>query len=239
MWKLLSSNPKQNWVGSTFIRQKKQLKKIWEGEDYPNFGIERLLMLFLALYPFVSVGLYLRDIFRNGRYEINRKLITDAYVIFNLLLPLSVMFFGLYKYSWVVYVCLYFAIETLVTLLTMLFLNIPSAISYRRNLLCLFLNFLQYAAVFAILYMFWPDDFKLVTEDGWEMIQPLQAYYLSIETLTTVGFGDISPTGNKGYIVLIIQMTISLLLICLLFTSFVAKIGDMTYKQKEKTERKK
>lgn len=236
MWKILSSEQGQEWVGGTVRRQKKQVKEVWQGKDYPNFGLERLLMLFLAVYPFVTIGLYLRNIYHDGKYDISRKLLTDGYVLFNMLFPIVILFSGLYAYSFVVWICLYLCSETLVALLSMLFLKIPSPASYRRNVLCLCFNFIQFVAFYAVLYMTWGGDFRISIGECTKIVSPLQAFYFSLETLTTVGFGDVSPVNNSGYIVLFSQMLTSLMFICLFFSVFVSQIGKETYKSKKKEQ---
>ena len=231
MWKILSSevNDTQS-VKDTVSRQCDEVRNVWNGTKYRNFGIERFLMLLLSVLPFLGLGLYLRNICKGDNMLIHRKLVTDLYVLLNLCFPFFVLFFGLYKYSLFVILCVYFSLETIVALLSMLFLNIPKPISYRRNLLCLFLNFLQFTAFYAVLYLSLGKSFVIEScKCCFIEIDPLRALYFSLETLTTVGYGDVSATTNMGYVVLIVQMLTSLLFIGVFFSVFSSKIGEGTF----------
>lgn len=236
MWKIFSSKVNDTqYVKDTVSRQCDEVRDVWNGAKYHNFGIERFLMLLLSILPFFGLGLYLRNIYKGENLLIHRKLLTDLYVLWNLCFPFFVLFSGLYKYSLFVVLCVYFSSETIVALLSMLFLNIPKPISYRRNLLCLFLNFLQFTAFYAVLYLSWGKSFVIGScKDDLTEVDSLQALYFSLETLTTVGYGDVSATTNMGYIILIVQMLTSLLFIGVFFSVFSSKIGESTFYNKQK-----
>ena len=56
MWKILS--PQTTGFGNTsntLKRQIQEIKNIWNGKVYPNFGIERLVMLLLAISLFRQI----------------------------------------------------------------------------------------------------------------------------------------------------------------------------------------
>lgn len=236
MWKIFSSEVNDTlYVKDAVTRQCNEVRDVWNGTQYHNFGIERLLMLLLSVLPFFGLGLYLRNICKDKNMLIHRKLVTDLYVLWNMCFPFFVLFRGLYKYSFFVFLCVYFSSETIVALLSMLFLNIPKPISYRRNLLCLSLNFLQFTAFYAVLYLSWGKSFVIGSSKcNLTEVDSIQALYFSLETLTTVGYGDVSATTNMGYIILIVQMLTSLLFIGVFFTVFSSKIGEGTFYNKQK-----
>lgn len=230
MWKLLSSKTRDTQKTKGVIKRQRDLvRDVWNGTHYNDFGLERLLRLFLAVFAFTDIGLYLRTCFRGEGKGLHRKIFIDFYVIINLLFPCIVLFAGLSS-SWLFWVCIYLGIETLCALLSMSFLtpNIPSSISYRRNLLSLFINFLQFAFLFANVYI----RYEIGNSDN-NLITPIKALYLSLETFTTVGFGDIVPNNTTGYVVLVLQMIISLVFIYLFFAVFTSKLGNSTYFNKK------
>lgn len=230
MWKLLSSYSNDTQKTKSVIkRQKKLVREVWNGSRYNDFGLERLLRLFLAVFAFTDIGLYLRNCFQGEGKGLHRKIFVDFYVVINLLFPCIILFAGLSS-SWIFWMCVYLGIETLCALLSMSFLtpNIPSSISYRRNLLSLFLNFLQFAFLFANVYI----RYGIGNSDS-NLMTPIKALYLSLETFTTVGFGDVVPNNTTGYVVLVFQMIISLVFIYLFFAVFTSKLGYPTYFNKK------
>lgn len=230
MWKLLSSNTKDTQKTKSVIkRQRRMVRDVWNGNHYNDFGLERLLRLFLVVFAFTDIGLYLRNCFQGEGKGLHRKIFTDFYVIINLLFPCIVLFTGLSS-TWIFWICVYLGIETLCALLSISFLtpNIPSSISYRRNLLSLFLNFLQFSLLFANFYI----RYGVGSSDN-NVMTPIKALYLSLETFTTVGFGDIIPSNTTGYVILVLQMVLSLVFISLFFAIFTSKLRDSTYFNKK------
>ena len=138
-----------------------------------------------------------------------------------------------YNHLILVFICIYFSFETLMALLSMIFLrpNIPEAISYARNLLCLFLNYMQFVFFFAILYLKFGSGCLFGNEPS-----RLKAIYLSLEVFTTVGFGDFHGCERSDYIILIIQMIVLLIFVYIIFTLFVSRIGKRTFYNYEKNK---
>lgn len=228
MWKLFSSLPEDpHKTKSTIVRQRKLVRSIWNGKCYNDFGVERLVRLFLVVMPFTDLGLYLRNCFQGEGKGIHRKLFTDFYVIINLFLPYIVLFGGYYD-TWIFWACLYLGIETMCALLSMTFLtpDIPNPVSHRRNFMLLFFNFMQFVALFAVIYLRY--GIVLSPKSSW-YLGPLKALYLSLVTFTTVGFGDMVPNNGSGYFVLICQMIVSLIFVYVLFATFTSKVGKSTY----------
>ena len=224
-------------TGSTIDRQWKNTKKVWENKGYKSFGIEFIIRLVLITLPFLDIGLYLRNIFQGKDRLLARKTVTDIYVVVNMMLPGTVLFFGWYECELVVWICAYFGIMTLVALLSRTLLDdiIPSAISYKRNIICLFLNYLQFVLLFAVFYLaLAPGGFHF--GDGKTALNGLNAIYLSFEVFTSVGFGDIVPQTKTTYCILIAQMIMQLIFVYILFATFVTKMYDDTFYNKQKTK---
>lgn len=241
MWKIFSSETEdRGYTIDVYSRQIQEIKNVWNGNRYRNFGIERVVMLILAILPFTDVGLLLRNLFRGKGKLLHRKLFIDFYVVLNVLFPLCVLFLEWFSYSWIVWICVYLGFQTTNALLSMVFLHkiIPGAISHNRNLIALFLNYLQMILLFAIIYVSWGEDCFGSSGEIVKM-KPLHALYLSLETFTTVGFGDIIPLKDRGYIIMIFQMLIQLIFVYIIFVIFSDKIGASTFYNKEKVKNAK
>lgn len=217
-------------------RQRKTLRRIWNSNDYRDFGLERLVRLTIVLLSFLDVGLYLRNIYKGKNRGLHRKVLTDFYVLFNCLLPFVVLVFGWYRSTIIVFITIYFAFETFMALLSMIFLSpeIPQAISHNRNLISLFLNFMQFVFFFAVLYMRWGSN-ELFDGDP----SALKAIYLSLEMFTTVGLGDFNAEGTSDYVIMIVQMTVLLVFIYFFFALFASKFGEATFYNRKSEPKKK
>ena len=76
---------------SAITRRIKNLKVIWDGDDY---GLERLFRLFLALTQFIFAGTYVRQIF--GRHSsIYRDISIDVFVFLKIIYSIIVVKYGL------------------------------------------------------------------------------------------------------------------------------------------------
>lgn len=215
---------------STINRQKGFVKNEWNNKGYKSFGIEKMVRLLLVTLPFLDLGLYLRNCFQGEDKLKSRKIATDVYVVLNMLLPLMVLYFGWYNCKFVVWICVYFGVMTLLALLSMSFLSglIPRAMSNQRNVICLFLNYCQVVLLFAVLYLgLAPDGFGACGEIM--ELKPLKAIYLSLEVFTSVGFGDVVPITSVAYIILIVQMLVQVIFVYLLFVIFIGRQGDSTF----------
>ena len=67
--------------------QAKNVKRIWNNKTYKDFGIERILRLFLVSIQFIFPALYIRHI--SGLFGLlQRKIFVELYVLIKLCLPL-------------------------------------------------------------------------------------------------------------------------------------------------------
>jgi len=225
-------------TGSTIIRQWKSTRKVWDNKNYKSFGLEFLVRLILVTLPFLDVGLYVRNISQGKNKLLARKIVTDVYVVINMVLPAIVLYYGWYEYELVVWICVYFGVMTLTALLTRTMLDdlIPAAISYKRNIICLFINYLQFVLLFAVLYLGFASDGFSVGCDKLALTS-LKAIYLSFEVFTSVGFGDMVPQTEMAYCIFIVQMIIQLIFVYILFSTFVSKMYDDTFYNKKKKKK--
>ena len=63
--------------------------------------------------------------------------------------------------------------------------------------------------------------------------------YYSFITAATVGFGDITPKSTMAIMLALAQICISMLFLYIVFTIFVANIGQRTYANKPPESKKK
>ncbi len=209
------------------------LKKVWTNRHYSDFGIERLIRLFLASVLFVFPGLYFRAAF-SSLGLIARKLAVDFYVILKLLIPVVFFYFHLTSHLVIALFSAYLGAETLVYLASLIYLSNEFAqpISFRRSLTSLFLNYIEICLDYAVIYAYCnaniPHFFKTKLTSG------MEAVYFSFATSATVGFGDITTVHKLGQALVITQIIIFLIFVGLFINFFSSRIKDNThYREKE------
>jgi hypothetical protein len=200
-------------VSSAYKQRISYLKKAWESDTY---GLERLLRLFLCLVQFIYPILLVKEIF--GRISSRaRKLAVEFYILLKLIFPLAVLYFGLYRYHFVIFIIVYLLSETILHILNLIFLADKEefSLSYHRAILLLLLNYMEVALDFAVIYI----GFGLLNE----ALNPVSAVYFSIVSSTTVGFGDIHAAGSFGQLVVMAQLLICLAFIIVFINYFSQK----------------
>jgi len=200
-------------VGSAYRQQFGFLKKVWESD---SFGLERFLRLLLCLAQFACPVLLIREIFgRAGSTA--RKLAVEFYLLFKFFFPLIVLAGGFYRSGLVVCIVVYLLAETILHILNLIFLadGEEFSLSYHRAILILFLNFMQVAFDFSVVYI----AFDLLSEP----LNPVSAVYFSVVASTTVGFGDICAKAALGQLVVIAQLLINLAFVVVFINYFSQK----------------
>ncbi|MDD5156393.1 MAG: potassium channel family protein [Candidatus Omnitrophica bacterium] len=193
-----------------YKQQLEYCKKAWHSHSY---GLERLVRLFLCSAQFAFPLLLVRDLFgRKG--ATSRKLAVEAYNVAKFIFPLAVLATGLYRRPAVTGIIIYLLSETVLHILSLIFLeDIHGALpSYRRSILLLFLHYLEVVFDFAVIYI----TFGLVSE----ALTPVSAVYFSLVANTTVGFGDIHAQGSAGQAAVIAQLIVGVLFIILFINHF-------------------
>ncbi len=90
--------------------------------------------------------------------------------------------------------------------------------SYRRILICLFINYAEILLWFAIFYRFfrnWFSSYELCLDTLWGSV------YFSIVTMTTLGYGDIKPINNCGAFLCSIQTLIGVFWAIVMIARFI------------------
>lgn len=197
------------------------LKKVWDNNVHHDVGFEKILRLFLIVSQYVFPGLHVRNFF--GKYGNTVKNVAiEFYVLFKTILPLIFLYTGLYKYQITVYISVYLLFETLCYVASLIFVSDSQfkPLSYRRNILMLFFNFLEIVFAFAVVYA----GFGLL--EG-KMLGPIDYIYFSIVTSTTIGYGDLHTHSDTGKYVVCIQAFVSLTFVVLFLNFFGSKMESI------------
>jgi hypothetical protein len=202
--------------------------RVWRNTRHDDFGIERWIRLALVWLQYLSIGLYIRHL--SGYFGLQkRKLCVEIYVVLKLALPLLFLKLGVTGNQTVAWIAVYMAAETVMYLMTLIFLSNEFAepISSRRSLATLFLNYVQvcldYAVVYSHLNIIIPDFFIK------KLDKPIEAIYFSFVTSATVGYGDIYPTDDFGKFLVVTQIISFLLFAALFISFFISKVQVADY----------
>lgn len=203
-------------TGSAYAEQAQYLRRVWNEE---TFGLERLTRLWLCAAQFVFPVLLIREV-SGRRGSRARKLCIEAYTALKLAFPLVVLWQGWYGNIAVAGLAVYFLCETFVHILHLIFLSDVHAasVSFRRSLLLIFLHYAEVALDFAVVYM----AFDLLNRP----MDAVSAVYFSVVAAGTVGFGDITPAGAAGRLVVISQLAVSMVFVVLFINYFTQKVGE-------------
>lgn len=204
---------------SAIYTQVNNVKAVWDSKKYEDFGIERVLRLFLVCIQFVFPGLYIRDL--SGRINtLTRKVCNEIYVIAKIILYLFFLFV-FRTHSWYSFVCAYLIFETFCYLSGLIFLNTEykNAASYRRNLLMAIINFVEITLGFASIYY---CSFKGLIK---ELETPIDAIYFSFISATTVGYGEMHPITACSKFVCVTQSFASFLFAVFIISVFLSNLN--------------
>jgi hypothetical protein len=212
----IPANSKPERAREAYAQQLDYVKEIWNEQ---TFGLERLVRLFLCLVQFLFPVLLIRDIF--GRFgPLGRRLAVETYTVLKFLFPLLVLWQGWYSRPYVVVLVVYFASDTFIHLLHLIFLSDlhPVAVSYRRALVLIFLHYAEVVFDFAVIYM----AYDLLNRP----MDVITAVYFSLVATTTVGFGDICAKNSAGQIVVMSQLAVCVVFIVVFINYFSQKINE-------------
>ncbi len=189
------------------------LRRVWDEETY---GLDRIVRLFLCFSQFFFPILLIREIFGHWG-SVSRRLAVECYTVFKLIFPVIVLWQGWYHQGIVIFLIVYFLVETFIHLMHLVFLSdIHSvAVSYRRSLLLLALHYAEVVFDFAVFYA----AFDILTRPA----DAISALYFSVVAMTTVGFGDICARTPQGQFVVIAQLVICVVFVVVFINYFSQK----------------
>jgi hypothetical protein len=197
------------------------LVKIWNNARHHDIGFEKVLRLFLVGVQIIFPGIHFRYIF--GRYgQIKRNVAIEFFVLFKTVLPLIFLVTGFYKSLFAVVISTYLLMETICYVSSLIFVAdmFVKPRSYRRNILMLFLNYLEIALGFAVIY----GGLHLLGD------QPASYFdyiYFSIITSTTIGYGDFHPVSNFGKAIVCTHAFMVVAFIVLFLNFFGSKVETL------------
>lgn len=225
IYKLFFGKPEYNTrlKDSAYHTHWKNIKRIWNNEKHHDIGFEKILRLFLVMIQFVFPGIHVRNFF--GRFGMVRRNVgVEFFVLFKTLLPLYFLFSGLYKYNGVVFISFYLLMETICYVASLIFVAdmFVRPRSYRRNILMLFLNYLEISFSFAVVYA----GLDLL---GKEVTSTFDYVYFSVVTSTTIGYGDIHPVTDLGKLMVCIQAVLVAAFIILFLNFFGSKMETLDH----------
>jgi len=223
LYKLFFGKPEYNKPikEGAYATQRKNIVKIWNNERHHDIGFEKILRLFLVCVQFIFPGIHVRALFRKSGL-IKRNVAIEFFVLFKTCLPVFFLFSGLYKYKITVAISCYLLIETICYVASLIFVAdmFVKPRSYRRNILMLFLNYMEISFCFAVMYA----GFHLLGNQPQSVIDYI---YFSIVTSTTIGYGDLHPVNDAGKILVCIQAVIVVAFIVLFLNFFGSKVETL------------
>ncbi len=203
------------------------LKRIWNNHKHHDMGFEKILRLFLVSTQIVFPGLHIKAMFwKKGL--IYKNVAIEFYVLFKTILPLVLLLSGLYKYKLAVFLVVYLLAETLFYVSSLIFVSdiFVKPRSYRRNILMLFLNYLEITMSFAVIYA----GLNLLKGSA---VSVMDYIYFSFVTSSTIGYGDFHPTINAGKIMVCMHSIVVLSFVVLIVNFFGSKV-EMIHHEEEK-----
>lgn len=225
-YKLLLGKPFYNEgeVHNTYKKQIQNFKRVWNNEKHDDIGLEKIIRLFLIASQFLFPGIHVRAYF-GTKGPAYKHVAIEGYVIFKVLLSFIILKTEAYhNFFWII-VAVVMLIETILYVATLIFVSdmFVKPRSYRRSILLLFLNYIQIAFEFAIIY----GGLKLI--DGKSALSTVDYIYFSFVTSATIGYGDLCPINDLGKTIVCMQSAILLVFVVLFLNFFSSKVDRTNY----------
>jgi len=196
-----------------------KIQNVWDSTHYADFGIERILRLFLVGSKIFFPGIYIDYLTKNSTLY-KRKLVGEFYVIFKTLVPFLMLYFSLWNHLGLYIFNIYLLVETFLHIFHKIFLpEHDHDKMVNRSIILLFFNFIEVIASFGVIYA-----------AGNYLNQPVQnwvdALYFSFITGVTIGYGDFHPVNEQGKILVMIQILSTMAFLFLFFNFFGPRSGE-------------
>lgn len=223
LYKLFFGKPEYNKPirYTAYQSQRTNFLRIWNNERHHDIGFEKLLRLFLVAIQYIFPGLHVRNFF--GKFGlIRRNVAIEFYVLFKTFLPVFFLYSGLYSYKITVIISSYLLLETICYVSSLIFVSdmFVKPRSYRRNILMLFLNYMEISLCFAVVYA----GLHLL---GNAPASIFDYIYFSVVTSTTIGYGDFHPVNDMGKLIVCIQAVMVVAFIVLFLNFFGSKVETL------------
>jgi len=208
---------------SVYKQYRANLNRIWNNEKHQDVGFEKMLRLFLVAIQIIFPGIHIRNFF--SRYgTVKRNVAIEFYVLFKTILPIVFLFTGLFNNLFAVIISFYLLTETVCYVASLIFVAdiFVKPRSYRRNILMLFLNYMEISFCFAVVY----GGLHLL---GTQCGDYFDYVYFSIVTSTTIGYGDIHPVTPLGKCMVCVQAVLVVAFIVLFLNFFGSKVESLEH----------
>ncbi len=209
--------------GGPLKRRVHNIKSIWNNELHDDIGIEKLLRLFLALTQFLFLGIYIKELFGRRSYA-HSDLAIDMFVLLKAALPILVIYLGWQDNTWMFYLIVWFLIETMLYVPTLIFASdlFSKPRSYRRSMLLLLINYLEIVFTFGLFYA----RGNYLNKPFTHWFDPI---YFSFVTSVTIGFGEYYPVAPIGKFLVSAQSLFFLMFVVLFINFFSNKVENKGY----------
>lgn len=199
------------------------IRAIWNNDHQDDNGIEKIFRLFLSISQLLFPGLYIKHYINKVGYQY-QDLAMDLYILLKISFPFSILYFGIQEYYLLIWIMIYFLLETALYIPTLIFASdmLSRPRSYRRSMMLLFLNYMEIVFSFSVLYTLGNNMNKPFTH--W--FDPI---YFSIITSNSVGYGDFVPVTPYAKILVSIQAMFFLSFVVLFLNFFSSKMKIKGY----------
>lgn len=207
---------------STIAHRVQNVKAIWDNAYEEDAGIEKFVRLLLAASQFVFPGMYIKHmLWKKGR--LYQDFAVEVFVLLKTAFPLAVMINGWEQEPWALVLIVWFMLETLLYIPTLIFASdhFTTPRSYRRSKLLIFINYMEVVFSFAVLHLafgYFNQPFH-----SWK-----DAVYASFMITSTIGFGEYYPVTDLGKLMVSLQSVFYVSYIAL-FISVINLGGNRGY----------
>jgi Ion channel len=191
--------------------------------EWDFHGVERIIMVLVLLLKLCFPSFWIRHYADMHSHRLRNEMI-EQYVIIKTVLIVLILWCGRWSQRWWVAATVYLMWDLVTYLLWLIVLSNlhHSQPNLRRNLILLGINMIEIIAAFGVFYL--ASGSLHATANGQIVTNWLQAFYFSIATFATVGYGDMVVSWTRWYILSILQVLTSLLFISLVFSSVASKL---------------
>lgn len=205
----------------SYRQQLAYIKAVWSNSEV--FGLERWLMLVFLATRLVLPSMIVQELAARFAYPRN-KVVVDIYVVLKPVALLLILKAGLAPKAWALGVACVLVADLYIYLLSIIFLGrvglYAQPASINRSLLLALVNFGELAAAFSVVYL----HLDALCVGGAALKAWHEAFYFSVITATTIGYGDITPCSPAGRLVASVHAVASLVFLGMVFTLFVSRI---------------
>jgi hypothetical protein len=195
------------------------------------FIVERVFLAALCLVLIPTPGTAIRWV--GGLWSRRtRKILVELYVVLKAALSGFVLWSGLWTKPLFAFLAVFCLAELFLNLGAVIFLREfwRRPISSNRSLILSACNFFEYTSWFACLYL----HYQVRRENGTTVANAQAAYYFSVVTASTVGYGDVTTTPGLGRSLSVTEIILSLAFVATVIAYFVGRLGHIDVQDEDK-----